>query len=228
MFCEKVPKTAHYQVTLSRNRKNDENCGFLRAHSGWGSAGNYCCTCFHHVWAHSPAPPLHTVFWRSFLGFLANLQKKFGGLVVCFCIEKVVISVLIFYRLLQGPDFRTFDLSEFSRRLACFSLRDAWLWPLYSSLPRATLTPGGSLLEWNKDWEDCHHGVRLERASRAFYLVKRCEKYLPYFVRVLTLLFCVDAFWKSCDFCSFYISRRYFWPRVPILAHRRVAKKREK
>ena len=29
----------------------------------------------------SPAPPLHTVFWRSFLGFLANLQKKFGGLV---------------------------------------------------------------------------------------------------------------------------------------------------
>ena len=24
----------------------------------------------------SPAPPLHTVFWRSFLGFLANLQKK--------------------------------------------------------------------------------------------------------------------------------------------------------
>ena len=34
MFCEKVPKTAHYKVTLSRNRKNDENCGFLRAHSG--------------------------------------------------------------------------------------------------------------------------------------------------------------------------------------------------
>ena len=24
----------------------------------------------------TPAPPLHTVFWRSFLGFLANLQKK--------------------------------------------------------------------------------------------------------------------------------------------------------
>ena len=133
-------------------------------------------------------PRLHTVFWRSFLGFLAlgnsndwHLQthsKKHDFLgsricsgLLCFCIEKVVILVLIFYRLLQGPDFRTFDLSEFSRRLACFSLRDAWLWPLYSSLPRATLTPGGSLLEWNKDWEDCHHGVRLERASRAFYLV---------------------------------------------------------
>ena len=48
----------------------------------------------------TPAPPLHTVFWRTFLGFLATLQKK-----------------------------------------QCFL--------------RATLTPGGSLLERNKDWEDC-------------------------------------------------------------------------
>ena len=31
----------------------------------------------------SPAPPLHTVFWRSFLGFLANLQKKVSFRATC-------------------------------------------------------------------------------------------------------------------------------------------------
>ena len=85
-------------------------------------------------------PRLHTVFWRSFLGFLAlgnsndwHLQthsKKHDFLgsricsgLLCFCIEKVVILVLIFYRLLQGRDFRTFDLSGFSRDFQVIGFR---------------------------------------------------------------------------------------------------------
>ena len=85
-------------------------------------------------------PRLHTVFWRSFLGFLAlgnssdwHLQthsKKHDFLgsricsgLLCFCIEKVVILVLIFYRKLQGRDFRTFDLSEFSRDFQVLGFR---------------------------------------------------------------------------------------------------------
>ena len=32
---------------------------------------------------------------------------------ICFCIEKVLISVLVFFGKLQGPDLRTFDLSGF-------------------------------------------------------------------------------------------------------------------
>ena len=75
-------------------------------------------------YAKSGTPTTYS-FLAKFFGFFGKPSKKFGGLVVCFCIEKVVISVLVFYRLLLGPDFRTFDLSEFSRRLACFSLRDA-------------------------------------------------------------------------------------------------------
>ena len=48
---------------------------------------------------------VYWVYWLSESWTLYSFKRIQKNM-----IEKVVISVLIFYRLLQGPDFRTFDL----------------------------------------------------------------------------------------------------------------------
>ena len=49
----------------------------------------------------------------------ATLNMFFGGL-VCSSIEKVLISVLVFFGKLQGPDLRRFDLSVRAIIIKCF------------------------------------------------------------------------------------------------------------